>query len=97
MSFAVAGDILLGDQPLTMGFGIGSRFRGNYGPAFTVVAEELGRHDFVAANFDGVLLDPGTAPAGAGVCMTAPPAAVHALRSARNAGADSPWTQADFS
>lgn len=83
MSFAVVGDIMLGDQPLAAGFGIGSRCRGNYEAIFADFATEVRGHEFVAGNFEGVLIESRTPGGASPACMTAPASAVRTLRSAR--------------
>lgn len=56
---AAVGDIMLGEQPLALGFGVRSiAERQGYGSLFADVSAILQRQDIVVGNLEGVLADP---------------------------------------
>lgn len=57
MKIGIAGDILLGDQPLMSGFGVYSQRGGDYGTVFASFARFAEPYDRIIGNFEGVLVD----------------------------------------
>ena len=57
MSIGIVGDIMLGDQPVKAGFGIYSKFKGNYDNIFAKISPWLKKFDFIIGNFEGVLVE----------------------------------------
>ena len=56
-SFAIIGDLMLGDQPLCCGFGVRSACRGDYGILLGDFAEYVKPFSFVIGNLESVVFD----------------------------------------
>lgn len=57
MKIGIVGDLMLGDQPAKTGFGIYSKFKGNYQKIFERISPWMQSFDFVIGNFEGVLVE----------------------------------------
>jgi len=57
MKIGIIGDIMLGDQPAKTGFGLFSKFKGNYDDLFTQISPWMQSFNCIIGNFEGVLVE----------------------------------------